>query len=329
MLDQTTATLPLLAAAELWLISGPEAGPTVDSACYLGLDALADASRESAHHARRHPVAETFADLQPRIVNDLADFGFLVKEAADMVGIAAAVLIPTYRGAEVDRVLVLYLRGPVGDGQNPTGACGAAELWTGSRGRFELSRSAGHYADLERFERVSQYVNFPRGAGLPGICWETFSARIVPDVGVAKGFLRSAGQGPTRLTVGLGLPIVYRTDLRAVLLLLSSARCPLVPVQEVWVQDPGDPQRIVRGQGVYGGLMALADATRDLSCTVGDGLVGRAWSTAAPQILEGDAALASLGSKRLEAARDAGIRLAIAVPVVVPTGVRCVVTLMG
>ena len=107
--------------------------------------------------------------------------------------------------------------------------------------------------------------------------------RIVPDLATAKGFLRSSGAESDGLSVGLGIPIMQRTELRSVLLLLSSAATPIARVHEVWVEDPQQPGTLTRSQGVYGGLVDLANASRDLTFKVGsgDGLPARAWASGA------------------------------------------------
>ncbi|MEM9882135.1 MAG: hypothetical protein AAF800_04370 [Planctomycetota bacterium] len=315
-------TKTLLAGAEVWQRPPGASRPEIDNAIYPGLDGLAEAVTEDGLKAQNHPLLTAFDDLQPRIVEDLSDFGFLVKEAAEMVGVKAAVIWPAYSGDAVSSVLVLYLRG----GENHRGA---AELWSGTKGRFELSLAGGYFSGLDRFARVSRYVNFPMGAGLPGVCWEKSAAKLVPDVGAAKGFLRSAGEGDERLTVGLGLPLLYRTDLRSVLVLLSSVCCPVASVQEIWVQDPEAAGRIVRSQGVYHGHVALAEASQSVAFTPGEGLIGRAWSTARSQLVVGEGVYAELGEARTEATREAGLTFAVAIPVAVIGSVNSAVLLMG
>ena len=322
MQDTSTMTDCLLAAGELWKLDADTGEPTRVESFYADGGPLAGVA-DQAHELRPdHPVRVALKTGEPRVCHDLSELGFIVKEAAELSGVSAALLLPSYDGDAVASVLLLFLRG--GDDHR-----GAIELWAGTRGRFELSLSDGYYAGLERLERISAYVNFPKGAGLPGVCWETSLATIVPDVAKAKGFLRSAGQGDERLTVGLGLPLIYRTELRAVLLLLSTVTCPVARVQEVWVMDPDQPGRLVRSQGVYGGQVPLAEASRDVSFAIGQGLVGHAWASGEPVMRSGEEALASLGGARVAAAREASLCFALAIPIRAAGEVRSVAVLLG
>ncbi|MEL7088440.1 MAG: hypothetical protein AAGL98_08390, partial [Planctomycetota bacterium] len=161
--------------------------------------------------------------------------------------------------------------------------------------------------------------------------WETAMPWLVPDLAKAKGFLRSSGAESDGLSVGLGLPLMQRTELRSVLLLLSSRASPIARVHELWVEDPDRPGTLTRSQGVYGGSTALAEGSRDLTYAIDahDGLPARAWSSGQPVLIEGADAVAAAGARRGDVLREAGLGFALAYPVVVTDRVRAVVVLMG
>ncbi|MEM6458202.1 MAG: GAF domain-containing protein [Planctomycetota bacterium] len=317
-------TQTLLAAAELWCPT-TDGGPfALDQGVYGGCEALRTLAERPTSEPDVTLVAEVFDQGRPRVVTDLNDLGFMVAEAAASDGVTAALLLPSFVQGEVDSVLVFYFRGG-------NGFRGAVELWAGTKGRFELSLDQSYYAGLDRFARISRYVNFPKGSGLPGQCWDLGMPRIVPDVKSAKGFLRSSGAESDGLSVGLGVPVMCRTELRSVLLLLSSSATPVARVHEVWIDNPAPegPGKLTRSQGVYGGLDALAAASGNQTfSTSGEGLVERAWSSARPVMAEGEA-LAAAGAERLAAIREAQLGWAVACPVVVVDQVRAVVLLMG
>ena len=339
MIDSPTDTKTLIAAAELWQRDGGTLRPV--SSFYGGCDALRSAADATPPESSAISIA--FADGKPLILDELTPLSYLHAEAAGSDGLAAAVILPSYTGSEVSSVLVIYLRASVAGGQGgaDAGACAAAELWAGTRGRYELSLDQAWHPGLERFARISQYVNFPMGAGLPGLCWQSGNARIVADVATAKAFLRSSsaeGADGTnnRLSVGLGLPLLRDNALQAVLLLISSHATPLARVHEVWMEDPDRPGTLVRSQGTYGGNAGLAEASTGLTFRHGEhandggkGLPGRVWDAAAPSLLGGLDAMADAGFARADAARDAGVTWALAYPVVVNDSVRSVVLLMG
>lgn len=82
-----------------------------------------------------------------------------------------------------------------------------------------------------------------------------------------------------------------------------------VEVSEVWVPD-GD--RLVHAGGDYGGLDAFAAVSGRESFARGEGLPGRAWSTGRPVVLK---TFDGSYFKRTEAAKEAGLTAAFAIPV--------------
>ncbi|UMA66232.1 GAF domain-containing protein [Roseivivax marinus] len=82
-----------------------------------------------------------------------------------------------------------------------------------------------------------------------------------------------------------------------------------VAVSEVWVPEDG----VLRlAGGHYGALDAFEDASRHSSFGKGDGLPGRAWSEGKPIVLK---SFDGSYFKRTDAAREAGLTTAVAVPV--------------
>ena len=82
-----------------------------------------------------------------------------------------------------------------------------------------------------------------------------------------------------------------------------------VQVAEIWVPD-GD--RLVHGGGSYGELSAFEEASRQTSFGLGEGLPGKAWADSRPVVLKG---FDGSYFRRIEAAAEAGLTSAVAVPV--------------
>ena len=82
-----------------------------------------------------------------------------------------------------------------------------------------------------------------------------------------------------------------------------------IQVTEVWVPE-GD--RLVHGEGNYGTLDAFAAESRQQSFAKGEGLPGKAWSEGRPVVLKG---FDGSYFKRTEAAHEAGLTSAVAIPV--------------
>ncbi|QPM91340.1 GAF domain-containing protein [Pseudooceanicola algae] len=82
-----------------------------------------------------------------------------------------------------------------------------------------------------------------------------------------------------------------------------------IEVAEIWVPE-GD--RLVLGEGHYGALDTFAEASRRESFAKGEGLPGKAWAEGRPVVLK---AFDGSYFKRTEAAKEAGLTAAVAVPV--------------
>lgn len=95
-----------------------------------------------------------------------------------------------------------------------------------------------------------------------------------------------------------------------------------IQVAEIWVPD-GDT--LVLAQGSYGPLAAFEDASRRTSFARGEGLPGKAWAEARPVVLKG---FDGSYFKRIEAARQAGLTSAVAVPVFAGKDLRAVLVVM-
>ena len=82
-----------------------------------------------------------------------------------------------------------------------------------------------------------------------------------------------------------------------------------IQVSEVWVPKDG---RLVLAEGDYGTLDAFAEASRHASFAKGEGLPGKAWADQRPVVLKG---FDGSYFKRIEAATEAGLTSAVAIPV--------------
>ncbi|MGY9046588.1 hypothetical protein P775_15465 [Puniceibacterium antarcticum] len=82
-----------------------------------------------------------------------------------------------------------------------------------------------------------------------------------------------------------------------------------VDVMEIWVPE-GD--RLVPGGGHYGTLSAFAEASRKTSFARGEGLPGKAWAEERPIVLK---AFEGSYFLRTDAAKEAGLTSAVAIPV--------------
>jgi len=82
-----------------------------------------------------------------------------------------------------------------------------------------------------------------------------------------------------------------------------------IQVTEIWVPDGNF---LVLGEGDYGALTGFEDASRRVEFPKGEGLPGKAWAEGRPVVLK---SFDGSYFKRTEAAKEAGLTSAVAVPV--------------
>jgi len=97
-----------------------------------------------------------------------------------------------------------------------------------------------------------------------------------------------------------------------------------IKATEIWI--PGsDRTQLVFGSGLYGGMQKFREISEQQEFAYGEGLPGRAWSEGRPQVLKGfDSKL----FRRGEAAWEAGLTAAIALPIFVGEVLMAVVVFL-
>jgi hypothetical protein len=138
--------------------------------------------------------------------------------------LSALVAIPVLSQQEVRGVIILGL----GDG------FGAVEVWERDD-RDELAVAASHYSGLPKFEFISRYTRFPKGAGIPGGVWNSGCVQIGRDLEQSGSFIRSFGNDPARISAVLGIPIGLSAGFAtSVLLFLSAVQAPVARDVQYW-----------------------------------------------------------------------------------------------
>jgi hypothetical protein len=195
------------------------------------------------------------------------------------------VTLPAFRAAEC--------RGSVELEFNANGEQRAAvELWRPNE-RGELGLTAGWHPGLEQFGLVSQYIKFPRRAGLPGMVWSDRFPRVLGQLGSSRDFVRIAGARNAGLASAVGIPWMKNAwELGGVVLMLSASASPLFRAMEVWASpSASDDLQIVSAD--YGDDAELAAMSRELLLAPGAGLAGRVVAAEAP-LVANDPALSEL-----------------------------------
>jgi len=303
MTNSETATFaPLLLGAEVWC---PIDGQMMRQAAAPSIGDLDQAVTGRHAQAADAVVELAVSRKSPAIIS---------IQGADI----AALAWPVVDRDKVSSVVVLYVR--VGEG-----AITALEVWTGRAGRSELCISGSRYAGLERFARLSPYIAFPKGSGLPGLAWETGIPQIVDGLGQSPTFMRATGAESEGLEVGFALPCIAGSSLNGVVLMLSDSSKPIARVFETWLPEQlAGALRLARHDGAYIAAEAVAKASQHLSVPAGDTWIGRAWATRQPAVV-----CDSTGNalQRLGAA-EAGLSCGVAIPIIALDDVAAVAVLM-
>ncbi len=269
-----------------------------DSGAYGQLADFESASVELVLRKGQGLPGAAWQTMRPEVWHDLGP-RFVRAAAAHVAGIGAAVAIPLFHGSELVAVVAFYC----GDGE------GCIEVWD-SNGKGELEHADGYYGQLTAFELVSRQCTFARGVGLPGQVFLAGIPLIIDDLRQSSSFMRAAAARQSGVESGLGIPLYCGGQIEQVLLLLSATSTPLARGFEVWV--PGDDEKLRRVQAFYAPeLRALGAARSELAFDFGEDLLGRVWERELPVALS----TSTHAYPQLDAARDAGIELVLALPI--------------
>jgi hypothetical protein len=286
-----------------------------DSGAYGKLADFENASIELVLKKGQGLPGATWATMRPEVWHELGA-RFLRKDTAHSSGIGAAVAVPFFRGSEVVAVVAFYCAGPEQSG-------GCIEVWE-SNGKGELEHADGYYGKLAEFERVSRQCTFPRGVGLPGLVFQHGVPQIIDDLKKSNSFLRAAAARESGVASGLGLPIYCGDNIAHVILFLSADATPLARAFEIWLPDADGVLK--RGQAFYSPeLDAFSAARRDLSFAPGEDLAGRVYETALPFAVSTQ----TRAYGQFELARDAGIEIAVGIPIDDGREIRAVVLMFS
>jgi hypothetical protein len=140
---------------------------------------------------------------------------FVRAEHAATAGIDAALAFPWFVGRELVGVVTLLFTT-----SSETPAC--AEIWNHGGDVDVLKHGGGLYVNAPELERVSGLLQFPYGAGLPGLAWSTGMPLVIDDVRASHEFVRAEPAARAGLRRALAIPIFRERKVVHVLTLLGS-----------------------------------------------------------------------------------------------------------
>lgn len=273
----TAIASSLLKVVEVWT---PDADDrlVVDSAVYSGVDAFQAASEG----LRLDPGAGLPGWVRearvPVLFEDLSSKDFVRNEAAAECNLGAGFGLPVFDGDQLTAVMIFLF-----DADEL--ARGAFESWLPNIDRHELELGTGYYSDLDRFRRMSQYLRFPYGAGLPGQVWQTITPELIGRLGESSQFLRASGAEADGLDSGLAVPVVRGVDeVLSVFVMLSANTPPIARTMQTWIPDVSDGAFELSGV-VASDLPQLESVASELRYKPGEGLVGQVLETRKPLVM--------------------------------------------
>ena len=175
---------------------------------------------------------------------------------------------------------------------------------------------------MPHFARISPYVKFPHGSGLPGKVWDKHFPAMLSDLGASAKFVRALEERDGEHFAGVGLPIMASEyELSSVVLMLSSELTPIARAFEAWAVDTSDEQGCMRLESyMYPRSAApFRETSKDAYFCPGEGLVGKAWASCTPIAVE---RLEDVESERVVSAKYCGLESAIALPICAGRNIR-------
>lgn len=305
----------LIRAVEIW--QPDEHGTlSIDQCYYDQTPSLQATSTGLKFNSGDGLPGQVFETQKPIVFRDFGDSDFARTEAAQEDGIVAGFGFPIIYGGSCTAVVVMLF----GGGKS---ALGGLESWVPIRERNELTLESSYYAGMPRFEKISRYVQFPRGSGLPGMLWDTQAPHLLTGLSTSKSFMRAAGAGAEGLSSAIAWPICdYSDKLHSVCLMLSAARSPIARVLQVWQPGETDPLILTRTDAPTGDY--FRDACVANPPAAGDGLIGAVFENQLPRVIHD---LAERSDAISKAATACDLTYTITIPVFAGKELRGLVAL--
>jgi hypothetical protein len=262
--------------AEIWIPSKDRTRLEFSAGLYGPLNEFRAASEKESFAYDEGLPGKAWAAGHPLILTEFDHSYFKRTRSAKKAGLTCGIAIPVFSGEFLMAVVVFLC----GDDQLHAGAI---ELWSNLQNSAELAVMDGYYGTLDDFETISRAMKFTRGAGLPGLVWESGMPVLIEDLGQSPAFVRSAEARKAGITTALGIPVSAVASQVYNMTFLSAKATPIAQRLQIWVPDESG-QRLVCQSGYSKQNDALAKIFEAVAVRKGDGLLGRVWLTGVPAI---------------------------------------------
>ena len=292
-----------LQVAELWISRAERLG--LHSGSYGQHSPLRGLSADLRFELGEGFVGSVWSSQKPLVARSIEHTHVTRIKASDRPSLDSALGIPIAAGGRSTHAVMALLCG------HPDARGGCIERWDMDDECQELRHSCGYYGELLPFAQLSPHLRFGMGNGLPGQTAKRGVPTILEDVRRAGTFLRAEIARECGLAMGLGVPVYRQGRVAHVLLLLSAESCPLARAVEVWLPAQSDALKLDQASYTRG-LDDFAGMSRALRVRSGEDIVGLAYRSEMPVICT---SLEAQQFTRAEAARAAGLEVALAIPI--------------
>ncbi len=306
-----------LKGIEIWKPDETDSQLHLHQSSYRDAAVFSDASRSMTFKRGEGLPGMIWESRAPAFLCELITTEFARAQIASAAGMTTAIGFPVFARGRVQSIVVLLM-----DTRYQSRA--ALESWKFDRVAAGLKLAGGTYVNCERLRRLTEFMTYPLGQGLPGRAAEQrrpcAAARFAEDPAAIRGVALSA----ERLTAGVAIPLTDSgSDVDDVFVVFNAESAPLFSVQQIW-KTAGGGSRLVLTSEHIGGVSSLVTQMQNASAIPAKGIVDEAWKTAAPVVY--DAAI----DPALEIASslpDTRLTTGIAIPTIVDGNVVAVTVL--
>jgi hypothetical protein len=296
---------------EIWIPTKDRTRLEFSAGLYGDLNEFRVASEKESFAYDEGLPGKAWAAGHPVVLTEFDNSYFKRTRSAKKAGLTCGIAMPVFSGEFIMAVVVFLC----GDDQHHAGAI---EVWSNSLERnTELAAVDGYYGTLDDFERLSGKISFTKGAGLPGLVWETCMPVLIEDLGLSTTFIRSADARKAGITTALGIPVSVVANQAYIMTFLSAKATPIAKRIQIWAPDQSG-QRLLCQAGYSKQNDELAEIFETISVRKGEGLLGRVWLTGVPAIKNNSGI----------AVTEGGLSSMLAMPVIDNGHLKAVVTFL-
>lgn len=214
----------------------------------------------------------------PVFMRELITTDFVRSQAASAVGMTTAIGFPIFASGEIQSIILLLL-----DTRYQMKA--AFESWHYDPAVSSLKLAGGTYVNCERLRRLTEFMSFPVGSGLPGIAAEQrlpcAGARFAEGTAAVRGVALAA----ERLMSGVALPLTDSgNDISDVFLLFNAESSPVFSLLQVW-KPTADGTRLTLVSEHVDGVPSLTSQLQEVSQAQLSGPAHEAWVQGHPVVV--------------------------------------------